>query len=306
MDSLAGMTVADLFAGIDETAANKLRHACENTVFFHSEEGYRLQRSDGESLIVNLTVSRIHTDDETWVMLVARDITAYKRTEEHLAEQESWFQAIFDTEPECVLLLDSEGVVLNINPSGVELLEAESAEEVRGDCIYAIVASRHRQLLIDANQAVFQGESRQFEFEILSLSGNRRWVDTHQVPLWTSKGDITALLAVTRDITEQKRNQTLRNGQARVLEQLATGEELQKVLETLVLTVEQHVPGLMGSILILDQDGRHLRHGAAPSLPDEFNRAVDGLEIGPAVGSCGTAAFKNCRVIVEDTRTDPL
>ncbi len=306
MDSLEGMTVTDLFEGIDAAAANKLQHACENTVFFHSEERYRLQRSDGESLVVNLSVSRIHSDDETWVLLVARDITAHKRAEERLAEQESMFQAIFDTEPECVLLLDSDGVVLNINPSGVKLLEAESAEEVRGDCLYAIVASRHRQKLIDANQAVFQGGSRQFEFEILSLSGNRRWVDTHQVPLWTSKGDISALLAVTHDITERKRNEALRDGQARVLEQLTTGEELQNVLTTLILTVEQQVPGLMGSILILDPDGRHLRHGAAPNLPDEYNRAVDGLEIGPSVGSCGTAAYKNCRVIVEDTRTDPL
>jgi two-component sensor histidine kinase len=56
----------------------------------------------------------------------------------------------------------------------------------------------------------------------------------------------------------------------------------------------------------MDADGKHLKHGAAPSLPDDYNRAIDGEEIGPAVGSCGTAAFRNEPVYVSDITTDPL
>ncbi|MGH6980867.1 MAG: ATP-binding protein, partial [Stellaceae bacterium] len=59
-------------------------------------------------------------------------------------------------------------------------------------------------------------------------------------------------------------------------------------------------------VLLLQPDGKHLRHGAGPSLPDEYNRAINDLEIGPSVGSCGTAAYRKKPVIVSDIATDPL
>src|SRR5262249_4884199 len=60
------------------------------------------------------------------------------------------------------------------------------------------------------------------------------------------------------------------------------------------------------SVLLLDADGVHLRHGAAPSLPESYNRAIDGLAIGPSVGSCGTAAYRREPVCVSDIAGDPL
>lgn len=80
---------------------------------------------------------------------------------------------------------------------------------------------------------------------------------------------------------------------------------MRDTLEELVHIVEKLSPaGMLASILILDQDGRHLRHGAAPSLAPEYNAAIDGIEIGPAVGSCGTAAFHNTEVNVYDIAND--
>ena len=64
--------------------------------------------------------------------------------------------------------------------------------------------------------------------------------------------------------------------------------------------------GLLASILLLDADGAHVRHGAAPDLPDEYLRGIDGTAIGPRVGSCGTAAYRRERVVVEDIANDPL
>lgn len=63
---------------------------------------------------------------------------------------------------------------------------------------------------------------------------------------------------------------------------------------------------MLCSILLLDADGVHIRHGAAPSLPEQFVQAVDGAPIGPCAGSCGTAAYRGEQVIVEDIETDPL
>jgi PAS domain S-box-containing protein len=94
-------------------------------------------------------------------------------------------------------------------------------------------------------------------------------------------------------------------GQKQVLEMIASGEPLADVLTTLIRVIEHDSPGLLGSVLLLE-NGTHVRHIAAPSLPPEYCRAIDGEPIGPRAGSCGTAAFRVEQVIVEDIRTDPL
>src|SRR5205823_775309 len=82
--------------------------------------------------------------------------------------------------------------------------------------------------------------------------------------------------------------EALKAGQKHVLEVLATGASLPDVLAVLVRTIEEQAPGMQCSVLCLE--GERLRHGAAPSLPEDYNRAVDGITIGPAAGSCETAA----------------
>ena len=95
--------------------------------------------------------------------------------------------------------------------------------------------------------------------------------------------------------------------QTRINDLLSSGATLHETLDELVRIVESLSPsGMIASILVLDEDRKHLRHGAGPSLPDAYNAAIDGLEIGPEVGSCGTAAFQNKTVSVFDIEHNPL
>lgn len=98
----------------------------------------------------------------------------------------------------------------------------------------------------------------------------------------------------------------LLEGQNLVLELIARGESLHQVLDTLLRVIQLQCPGMLASILLLDPDGSHVRHGAAPDLPEDYVGAIDGLPIGPQAGSCGTAAFTRKPVIVGDIATDPL
>ncbi|HET6793453.1 MAG TPA: GAF domain-containing protein, partial [Acidimicrobiales bacterium] len=96
-------------------------------------------------------------------------------------------------------------------------------------------------------------------------------------------------------------------GQKEILERLLAGEPLAAVLEALVGLIDDWSgDGTVGSILLVDRDGLHLRHGAAPGLPADYIEAIDGLAIGPRAGSCGTAAYRREQVVVEDIETDPL
>jgi serine phosphatase RsbU (regulator of sigma subunit)/anti-sigma regulatory factor (Ser/Thr protein kinase) len=105
----------------------------------------------------------------------------------------------------------------------------------------------------------------------------------------------------------EDREALLLAAQLELLAGVVSGRTLPHALESLLRVVERVSSGeLLASILLLDESGRHLRHCAAPSLPAFYNRAIDGEEIGPTVGSCGTAAYRRRQVIVEDIETDPL
>lgn len=91
-----------------------------------------------------------------------------------------------------------------------------------------------------------------------------------------------------------------------ILQLIGKGIKLPDICDQLARRVETLHPGVLCSILLLDEAGKHLRHAAAPSLPDFYNHAVDGLAIGDGVGSCGTAAFRGERIIVEDVRQHPF
>lgn len=95
-------------------------------------------------------------------------------------------------------------------------------------------------------------------------------------------------------------------GQKEILEGIVAGRGLTELLTAICQLVEAQTDNMLCSVLLLDRDGIHLQHGAAPSLPAEFVRAVDGSVIGPAAGSCGTAAYRRAPVIVENITTDPL
>ncbi|RYE59797.1 MAG: GAF domain-containing protein, partial [Oxalobacteraceae bacterium] len=93
--------------------------------------------------------------------------------------------------------------------------------------------------------------------------------------------------------------------QTTVLEAVARGERLADIGAVLCHCVERSAPGVISSVLLVDDDAR-LQTLAAPSLPQSYCNAINGLAIGPKVGSCGTAAWRNQPVEVRDIATDPL
>lgn len=108
------------------------------------------------------------------------------------------------------------------------------------------------------------------------------------------------------DITPIVKARRLREAEYGVLEMIATGRPLREILDALVLTIEDLAPPTIGSILFLDADGKHVKHAAAPHLPEGYVRAIDGAPIGPRAGSCGTAAYEKRQVVVVDIESDPL
>ncbi|WP_445054428.1 SpoIIE family protein phosphatase [Streptomyces sp. SAS_269] len=119
-------------------------------------------------------------------------------------------------------------------------------------------------------------------------------------------GNVIGVRMMGVETTQAKHARRLAAEQRALLEQIARQAPLHDVLDGMCRTIEGLCPGVIVSVLLADEDGRHLRHGAAPSLPDHYNQAIDGIAAGEGVGSCGTAAHRRRTVIVRDIATDPL
>ncbi|MEO1094286.1 MAG: EAL domain-containing protein [Cyanobacteria bacterium J06638_28] len=165
-----------------------------------------------------------------------------------------------------------------------------------------------REQTHQAYRAYEAGQTNQYkaEFRLQTQQGDWKWIlSIGQFIEWDETGQPTRLLGTHTDISDRKSAEIQLAAQNTLLAQIAQGQPLLEVLNSLIYSVERDLDGVLCSVLLLDKENR-LRKGAAPSLPTEFNEAVDGLLIGEGVGSCGTAAFRNQTVIVSDIATDSL
>ncbi|HBH78832.1 MAG TPA: diguanylate cyclase, partial [Nitrospira sp.] len=108
-----------------------------------------------------------------------------------------------------------------------------------------------------------------------------------------------------QDITERKRIEALHDAEKRALEMVAKGETLESVLGFVCKAVERLAPPMLCSVMLTDHDGMHLLLATALKLPTEYSQAIKRIPIGPAIGSCGSAAYFQKPVIATDIATDP-
>jgi len=156
------------------------------------------------------------------------------------------------------------------------------------------------------DRAIDERSDYEVEFRILLPGGTVRHIHTVGHPVVSASGELVEFVGSSIDVTERKRAEALRDGESRILEMIARDARLEEILESLVRVVEAQFAGLLCSVLLLDEDGQHVRHGAAPSLPKPYAEAIDGLCIGPKAGSCGTAMYRREPVVVTDILEDPL
>jgi diguanylate cyclase (GGDEF)-like protein/PAS domain S-box-containing protein len=119
-----------------------------------------------------------------------------------LNESETHLRTIINSEPECIKIVDAKGHLIEMNPAGLAMLEADSLAQLSGQYVLDVIAPEYRTAFTEMHKRVIAGASEEMEFEVIGLKGGRRWLETHAVPL-EENGSIVHL-AVTRDITERK------------------------------------------------------------------------------------------------------
>ncbi|MBD0393148.1 MAG: PAS domain S-box protein, partial [Microcoleus sp. C1-bin4] len=234
------------------------------------------------------------------LLCIGTDISDRKQAEIALQASEAELRALFAAMNDVIFEIDIQGQFLKVAPTNPQLLYKPTAEFAgKKICdLFEPEIANFAQEQIRTALATNQPCTFEYNLEIASL---QKWFAATISPMKEN-----TVLWVARDITERKQAESWLTGQKQILEMIAKGAPLGDTLNTLVEIMEQQSRDVIGSILLLAPDGKHLLHGAAPSLPDSYNAAIHGIAIGPDVGSCGTAAFSCQQVSVTDIASDPL
>jgi PAS domain S-box-containing protein len=162
---------------------------------------------DGRTINISLTVSPIRDSRGNIIgaSKTARDITEKKRSDEMLLASQRYLQAVLDSMPECVMVLDADGTVMQINRAGLDMLEADAPEQVLATCVYPLINGSDREAFRALNDEVFQsGRGGTLEFGATGLKGTKRSFETSVVPLLNAQNKASGALSVTHDITDRK------------------------------------------------------------------------------------------------------
>ncbi|WP_218397006.1 EAL domain-containing protein [Alteromonas lipotrueae] len=219
-------------------------------------------------------------------------------------ELEGYLNAFLDISVDPVFIKDGEGKLLVANNAFCELVNV-SRKKLIGKTFSDTIYPQELVKLAHSDQHVIDtGEDKVIE-QTLQGKGDKARVVLAKLSRFVDRNNRRFIVGVIRDVTKRRQNELRETTRSEVLELITSGEPLKKVLDAIVSVVELNNPEMMCSILILEDSGGHLRNGTGNSLPKFYTDAIDGVEIGMGVGSCGTAAFINERVIVADIQTHP-
>ncbi len=241
----------------------------------------------------------------------AIDIHDRKMAEQDLRQVQERSRMLLQSSPLGIHGIDRSGHVIFQNRAALDIL-GYSDEEILGRHSHSTI-HHHRADGSDYPmeecpifQTLADGQPRSCDTEVFFRKDGTAVPVTYMIAAMTDPetGEFSGVVINFRDITKELRRQRFLTLEAEVLDAITAGQSLKDILDLTTRSVEEILPGALASILMVDE-GR-VRHGAAPSLPDEFAEAIDGEPIGPKAGSCGTAAWRGEPVISEDIATDPL
>ena len=292
------------------------------------EHEYRLVMPDGVVKHVHV-VAHAQRDESGEVDFVGAvmDVSERKRAEEELRQSEAIaeqrLRLVVDTTPAMINTCHPNGYLDYVNKGWLDYFgfSLETALD-RADVMKMSVPSKAdmydgnwQPIIHPEDLATFRdhwkatlasGKPGESEGRVRRFDGAYRWHLFRGVPLCDETGKPVKWYISAFDIEDRKQAEALLAGEKRILEMVARGDSLAQILDSLCRLVEDQATGVLASILLLDSNGKRLCRGAAPSLPEPYTDAIDGSEIGPSVGSCGTAAYFGKQVIVSDISSDPL
>ena len=258
----------------------------------------RIKRKDGSRVRAALTLSHVEAGAQRRTIAFVRDITAEVDRRERLA----LLTLVADKTNRAVVVTDPDLRVVYTNAAFTGMF-GYSSEQASWRRAGELMVGRQtdRRTLARLRRRI--GEDSGGEEEILAydMNGDEIWISANVRAFRNGRGRVKYLFALLTDITETKQLWSL---QQLIMNALADEIPIADIADQLCRRVEQIAPDVVSSLLHIDAGG--LIHPlGGPSLPEDYSRALDGVAIGPDIGSCGSAAFFGKAVLAMDIDTDP-
>jgi len=234
----------------------------------------------------------------------ARERANRKRAEEAVRQSEKQLRDLIETIPAMAFVTRPDGSSEFVSRPWIEYSGLSEEQTAGSGWAVTLHPDDLKQHLAKWRVSRATGQPFENEARHRDAHGNYRWLLARAVPLRDEQEKILKWYGALTDIEDRKRAEALLAGEKRILEMIAKGDSLPAIFNALCQLVEAQLPDVISSVLLLEGD--RLRHGGAPSLPNSYNEAINGLVIGPSEGSCGTAAYRAEPVIVSNIATDPL
>lgn len=232
--------------------------------------------------------------------------TISEKEELHLSGD--WLQTLVNQVSDHIYVKDSQFRVVKANQGVLNDLGYDEITELLGKTDLDLHGSEVGSYFLAVDKEIAKSKRPKIDVEeILILpNGSKKWFFSSKFPVLDQNNEFVGLVGISRDITARKKAEMFQEGQNRILQEIATGQPLNEVLEALVLTIEEQMDGTAGSIMLLNPAGTHLSAVAGPHLPIDFLDLAQDIEIGPKAGSCGTAAYRGESIFAEDIMTNEL
>jgi len=262
-------------------------------------EEISLVRRDGSRIKAQVAMSPATVGGATHRIVFARDVTADADRRARIG----LLHAVSDQTNRAVIITDVEQNIVYVN-SAFTALFGYTSGEAEGRHAGELIAGRHtdrKRVARLVKRLMTGGRRGEIETLVYNKDGEEIWVCARLDAFRDKKGRVRHIFALLEDITETKQ---LRSLQQLIMGSLADEVPITDIADRLCRRVEEIAPDVVCSLLHIDAAG--LIHPlGGPSLPEDYSRALDGVAIGPNVGSCGTAAFYGEPVLAEDLDTDP-
>ncbi|MBF0507007.1 MAG: PAS domain S-box protein [Nitrospirae bacterium] len=233
--------------------------------------------------------------------LICRYLIQLNMTGIALRESEKFLLTIIDAEPECIQLIAADGTLLLMNQAGLAMLEADSADQIRGHCAYNLVIPEYREAFTSLIEDVFKGKSGILEFEAVGLKGKPIWFETHAVPLLNDNAEIISSLSITRDITERKKAEKMTAHLAAIV-QSADDAIISKDLDGIVQTWNVGAEKIFG-YTAEEIIGKHVSVLVPPSHADEITDILSRISLGEHIERFETVRMRKDGTIIPASLT---
>lgn len=232
-----------------------------------------------------------------------------KKNEESARKSRKMLSQILNSVPQSIFWKDANSVYQGCNRLFAQRAGVTEPDHIIGKTDFDLpwTQEESESYRVDDREVMFSNTPKVHIIETQHQpDGTTIWVDTTKIPLTDGSGAVEGILGVYEDISDRKRIEAREQSRLSILEKIATGTPLNELLVHIIHLVEQEIPGSLCSVLLANEAGTNLMHGAAPSLPDYYNKAVNGLRVGYGMGACGTAAYLLKRVVVDKIEGHPF